>query len=100
MVLDMDIASTSLDDLYDCGRVVSFMESINGVGLQPADSQLAYRVLNMNYGMNESGIPFDHMHSTFQEAWFCWDKAQCAQELAPSHRVWPENVKGLSVIHC
>ncbi|MHB1462933.1 MAG: serine hydrolase [Armatimonadota bacterium] len=39
MVIDMDIEHTPIEQLTDCGHVVSFMESFNAVGLNPADER-------------------------------------------------------------
>ena len=37
MVLDMDIATTPVEDLYACGRLVRFMESTNFTEMVPHD---------------------------------------------------------------
>ena len=103
MVLDMDIASTSLDDLYDCGRVVSFMESINGVGLQPADSQMSLGTTHamtnkegqyLLYGKNHKsrmGIK-GALPGTYELVWFdCATGLWCVQpnlKLTSTSAVW------------
>ena len=103
MVIDMDIASTPLDELYDCGRVVSFMESINGMGLQPADSQITFGTTHamaskdgryMLYGKNhKSRIGMKGvLPGSYDLVWFdCVTGLWCVQpktKLTSSTAVW------------
>ena len=55
MILDMDIAPTDINDLHDCGRLVSFMESTDLTDMSPADS---LQHAGTEYVLAQSGVKY------------------------------------------